>query len=170
MELLLRLFEDCVRDLRENRNTSLKNAYENDTLIPRVKAIIRGIEALAKGANGNGNGGVDAAFLTVALSKFRDDLNIGQKDCWREISQNQALPEAFREAVREIALLIEKKDEQLEDTFFYKDIFNVILDDKSMSEDELNKRGNIASDKRKKAWMLLQKVEELRNGRERKEV
>ncbi len=83
MELLLRLFEDCVRDLRENRTTSLNNAYENETLIPRVKAIIRGIEALAKGSNANGgnaggNGWGDANLLIVALSKFKDDLSIGE--------------------------------------------------------------------------------------------
>ncbi len=31
-------------------------------------------------------------------------------------------------------------------------------------------RENISSDKRKKAWMLLQKVEELKKGGEKKEV
>jgi hypothetical protein len=53
----------------------------------------------------------------------------------------------------------------LDDTFFYKDIFNAVLDDKVISEDEVNMRDKIAEDKRKKAWILLRKVEELRNSK-----
>ena len=169
MEPLVRLFEDCVSAIHDNRTVQVTNYIQNQSIPVRIRNIIRNIDGMVKAAkrgSGIGRGGGDGALLIVALSKFTDDLKMGMQDCGKDILLDENLPQAFRDAVGQISLLILKKDEQLnsllDDAFFYKDIFNAVLDDKVISEDELNMRENIAEDKRKKAWSLLQKVDELR--------
>lgn len=110
-------------------------------------------------------------MLLVALSKFKDDLSIGAEGM-EEMFNDAGLPGVFREAIREIFLLFESKNQQLnsmfDDVFFYKDVIKAILADKTISEDELAMRENISEDKRKTVALLLKKVEELRHGKPEK--
>jgi hypothetical protein len=106
-------------------------------------------------------------MLLVALSRFKDDLSIGAEGM-EDMFNDAGLPGVFREAIREIFLLCESKNQQLnsmfDDVFFYKDVIQAVLTDKTISADELAMRENIAEDKRRNVAKMLQKVEELKHG------
>lgn len=101
------------------------------------------------------------------MREFKDNLTIGHAESIDKIIESKGTPERFRDSLKEINELFNETNRQLslnlECSYFYKQMLKRIIEEKDLTEEEINNQEDISEDKRNAIISLLRKITKMKD-------